>query len=170
MIITDNLKLKLISLIDKQLVSLLIANGYITHLGGEIDWNNIIVKDETLELLNLVEKKDNNYKEIIKSLMEIFPKNQLDSENALLKRYESYLKKTELKNITDDEILDAATDWVTNKGPIYCGNLFYFFYKEDKKIYTSRLDNLITQNREKIMNTEKAVKKEFNINWDKVKL
>lgn len=167
--IENNIKLKLIDLIPKQIIGLLIANGYVTHLGGDISWDTVIVKDETLELINILEKKENKNEDIVENLMQIFPKHQLDSKKALLTRFENWLKKTDLKPVTENEIYDAAQSWVDSKGPTYCGHLFYFFYKEENKTYKSRLDNLISQMREDNDNNIEAPSTEFDVDWSKIK-
>lgn len=167
--IENNIKLKLVELIPKQIIGLLIANGYVTHLGGDISWDTIIVKDDTQELLNILDKKEDNNEKVIENLMQIFPKHQLDSKKALLIRYTNWLKKTDLKPVTEDEIYDAAQAWVDSKGPTFCGNLFYFFYKEENKVYKSRLDNIISQMRESDNNDIEITSTEFDVDWTKIK-
>ena len=164
--INDNIKLKLISLIEKNVISTLIANEYVTHLGGEFTWNRIVVKDETLELFNTLDSKDEiNADKLIDELMEIFPKEQLDSKKALLQRWSYFLKKTNILNITYDEVVEAARQHVAETGPKYCGNLFYFFFKEDKKIYQSRLEKTILLIRDSDKYTKK-VNATVSVNWD----
>ena len=137
--IDDNIKLKLISLIEKNVVSTLIANGYITHLGSNLTWDRIVIKDETLELFNTLDNKPEiNADKLISELMEIFPKEQLDSKKALLQRWSQFIRKTDISNITYDEIIEAAQNHVNEMGPKYCGNLFYFFFREDKKIFMKK--------------------------------
>lgn len=164
--IDENIKLKLISLIEKNVVSALIANGYVTHLGGDLTWDKIIIKDETLELFNTLDSKfEINADNLINDLMEIFPKEQLDSKKALLQRWQHFLKKTNLSDITYDEIIDAAKHHVNEMGPKYCGNLFYFFFKEDKKIYQSRLEKTILLIRDDEKFTKK-IEATVSVNWD----
>lgn len=164
--IDNNIKLKLISFIEKSVVSTLIANDYVTHLGGELAWDNIVIKDETLELINTLENKEViNDNDLIDELMEIFPKEQLDSKKALLQRWEQFLKKTTLTNITYNEVLEAAQQHVNIMGPKFCGNLFYFFFKEDKKIYQSRLERAILLIREDTQ-FEKKIEATVSIDWD----
>lgn len=164
--IDDNIKLKLISLIEKNVVSTLIANGYITHLGGNLTWDRIVIKDETLELFNTLDNKPEiNADKLISELMEIFPKEQLDSKKALLQRWSQFIRKTDISNITYDEIIEAAQNHVNEMGPKYCGNLFYFFFREDKKIYKSRLEKnilLIRNNDNYTKKTEATV----SVDWD----
>lgn len=164
--IDDNIKLKLISLIEKNVVSTLIANGYITHLGGNLTWDRIVIKDETLELFNTLDNKPEiNADKLISELMEIFPKEQLDSKKALLQRWSQFIRKTDISNITYDEIIEAAQNHVNEMGPKYCGNLFYFFFREDKKIYKSRLEKnilLIRDNDNYTKKTEATV----SVDWD----
>lgn len=164
--INESIKLKLIDLIEKNVVSILIANSYVTHLGGELTWNNIVVRDETLELFNLLDKKEEiNADRLIDELMEIFPKEQLDSKKALLQRWANFLKKTTVSNITHNEVIEAASNHVEDHGPKYCGNLFYFFFKEDKKIYQSRLEKAILLMRDSDKYTKK-VEASVSVNWD----
>lgn len=166
--IENNIKLKLINLIEKGVVSLLIANNFVEHTGEDLSWDSVILKDKTLELLNIVDSKNHDNEKLINELMEIFPKHQLDSKRALEKRYEHFQRKSTLKNITDQEIIEAASHWVADKGPTYCGNLFYFFFKEDKKIYTSRLENIIKQSREIALNRVDISNPETKIDWSKI--
>lgn len=167
--IDEKYRLKLIDLIEKQVVSLLIANGYVDKAGPDISWESVNMSDKAYELLNILESSNKENEAIIDSLMEIFPKKQLDSKKALLQRYEKFLQKTELKNITKDEVCEAARHWIKEKGDIYCGNLFYFFYKEDKKIYISRLENLIREIREYEANQVKINVKPIEADWAKRK-
>ena len=164
--IDDNIKLKLISLIEKNVVSTLIANGYITHLGGNLTWDRIVIKDETLELFNTLDNKPEiNADKLISELMEIFPKEQLDSKKALLQRWSQFIRKTEVSDITYNEVIEAAQNHVDEMGPKYCGNFFYFFFKEDKKIYQSRLEKNISLIRDNDKYTKK-VEATVSVDWD----
>jgi len=164
--IDESIKLKLISLIEKSVVSALIANDYVTHLGGDLAWDKIIVKDETLELFTMLDDKvEINADTLIDNLMEIFPKEQLDSKKALLQRWSQFIKKTYLSDITYNEVIEAAQQYVNDMGPKYCGNLFYFFFKEDKKIYQSRLEKTILLIRDSDKYT-KTTNASVTVDWD----
>jgi len=167
--IQDEIKLKLIEFIPKQVVSILIANGHLIHLGGELDWENVVVSDKTSALLKIIENKKDKYENLIKELMEIFPKNQVDSKGSITKRFNSWLNKTNLKTFTEEEVLDAAREWVNDKGSTFCGRLFYFFYKEENKNYISRLENLIELNREASINKVEIKASNSDIDWDDIK-
>ena len=164
--IEDGIKLKLINLIEKNVIGSLIANSYVTHLGGSLTWDRVVIRDETSELLKTLDTKEEiNAEKLIAELMEIFPKEQLDSKKALLARWNSFLKKTDLTNLTYNEVIEAAQKHIDDMGPKYCGNLFYFFFKEDKKIYQSRLEKTIILMREdeRFNNRMEAT---VSVNWD----
>ena len=97
--------------------------------------------------------------------MEIFPKEQLDSKKALLQRWSQFIRKTEVSDITYNEVIEAAQNHVDEMGPKYCGNLFYFFFKEDKKIYQSRLEKNISLIRDNDKYTKK-VEATVSVDWD----
>ena len=144
----------------------MIANSYVTHLGGELTWDNIVIRDETTELINILNTKEEiNADKLIDELMEIFPKDQLDSKKALLQRWSQFLKKTTIPDITYDDVIEAAIKHVDEKGPKYCGNLFYFFFKEDKKIYQSRLEKAVILIRDSDKYT-KTIKATVTADWD----
>jgi len=164
--IEDGIKLKLINLIEKNVIGSLIANSYVTHLGGSLTWDRVVIRDETSELLKTLDTKEEiNAEKLIAELMEIFPKEQLDSKKALLARWNSFLKKTDLTNLTYNEVIEAAQKHIDDMGPKYCGNLFYFFFKEDKKIYQSRLEKnvLLIRDSDKFTNKIEAT---VSVNWD----
>ena len=164
--IEDGIKLKLINLIEKNVIGSLIANSYVTHLGGSLTWDRVVIRDETSELLKTLDTKEEiNAEKLIAELMEIFPKEQLDSKKALLARWNSFLKKTDLTNRTYNEVIEAAQKHIDDMGPKYCGNLFYFFFKEDKKIYQSRLEKnvLLIRDSDKFTNKIEAT---VSVNWD----
>lgn len=164
--IDDRTKIELINLVEQNVISILIASNYVTHLGGELSWKNIIIKDETLELLKIVDSKQAiDADKLINDLMDIFPREQLDSRKALMERWNLFLKKCTIDDITHSEVTEAAEYHVSEMGPKYCGNLFYFFYKEDKKIYQSRLEKTILLLRDKEKFTKK-IEAPTNINWD----
>jgi len=164
--IDDRTKIELLNLIEENVVSILIASNYATHLGGSLSWNNIVIKDETLELLKIANSKQSiDAEKLIDDLMDIFPREQLDSKKALLERWRHFLKKCTTGDITHSEVTEAAEYHVKEMGPKYCGNLFYFFYKEDKKIYQSRLEKTIALLRDRDKFTKK-IDAPTNINWD----
>jgi hypothetical protein len=164
--IDDRIKIELINLIEENVVSILIASNYVTHLGGGLNWKNIVVKDETLELIKILDSKESiDADKLITELMDIFPKEQLDSRKALTERWHQFLKKCTIGDITHSEIIEAAEYHVNEMGPRYCGNLFYFFYKEDKKIYQSRLEKTILLLRDKEKFT-KTITTSTNVDWN----
>jgi hypothetical protein len=168
--IDDSIKLKLIDLIEVNVIGSLIANSYVTHLGGSLTWDRIVVRDETIELLNSIENKPEiNAEKLIDALMEVFPKEQLDSKKALLQRWNQFIKKTNIPDITYNEVIEAAQKHVDDMGSKYCGNLFYFFFKEDKKIYQSRLEKTVLLIRDSDKYTKK-IETSMNIDWDNVKV
>jgi hypothetical protein len=147
--VNDHLKLKLVDLVEKPVIASLIAYGYVECSPPNIlEWDNIILKDITVELLKHKESKLEKYEELIETLMSIWPPEFYGaSKNGLVKRLNQYKNKTPLKNIENDEIIVACEQWINQSEVPYCGQLFYFFFKEDNRIYKSRLDSLIEEQR-----------------------
>lgn len=167
--IEEHLKCKLIKLIEKPVITSLIVNEFVNYNGKELDWKNISISKKGEEALNKLKSKDNteiiNVDKLIEELCEIFPKDQLDSKNSLIQRWNLFLKSTSLEDITHEEVVEAAKNHVNEMGPKYCGNLFYFFFKYNKSIYQSRLENKINLIRDADKNT-KLLNPKLNVDWD----
>ncbi len=170
--IEDSLKLKLIALAEPYIITSLVTRGYVIHNGGEMTWDNVSISETTLKELNITSKneiiEDSEFDEFITELMSIFPKGQVSSKNTIKGRYKQWQKKCQVKDISYSEILQAATEWVSDKGNTYCGKLIYFFFKEENKIYDSRLENQISIIRENNKNTVTANISPITINWGKI--
>lgn len=170
--IDDIVKLKLIKLAEPAIITSLIARKLVIHLGGTLSWDNVKIPDDILQSIeepnNSIEPE--NIDNLIDNLISIFPKAQTDSRNAIISRYEQWKKKSPLKDITYDEIIDAAQQWVSSKGDVYCGRLIYFFFKEEHKIYNSRLENIVITTREKENNASKASITNIKVDWGNIDL
>ena len=148
--IDEKLLLPLCKLVEKQIVSSLIAQGYVAHDNRDLTFKNITINPETYKLLNLPAPEQlYNDEKLLTDLLELFPKQSRCSKEVLKSRFRTFLEKTSLKNITREEILNAAVEHNKQFDYPYCGLVKYFFYKIDKdtRSYESRLEKLIEDNR-----------------------
>lgn len=129
-------KLKLISLIEPQVIASLIARGYVEQINKDLTWDSIILTDYTEALLL---KMEDSSTEFLKQYRELFPIQWRDPLPVLEKRYKSWRKKTQY-NISEDEILFLTSDYINNTDSRFIGTSAYFLFKYDKGVYLSRLE------------------------------
>ncbi len=151
---TNELKLKLIELVEPQVVAALVAHNYVSISGKKLIWSNVIIHDDTLELINV---KNNTNEDLIEQMIESFPKMGRDSYNAVSARLKQWRTKCTIENVTNAEILEATENHCKGKEDKYVGKLINFIYKHDNSIYTSRLEREIIALREKYENVSEAV-------------
>lgn len=140
---SDREIVELAKLVEKQVVAALIAQGHVEHEGTELTFTSITPKTK----LNLKED-ENKDQEFLDDLRKIFPRNYTCSTDVLSDRLRKFYGKTKYKDITKDEILEAAEMHVSNNVAPYFGKLYNFIYKIEGGTYTSRLEDLVLANRE----------------------
>jgi hypothetical protein len=133
----DNVKLKLIKLIEPQVIASLIAHNYVTQIENSLSWDSIIINDYTTQLIYELDNEDDSF---IEEFRELFPPQWRDPVKYLKKRYYQWKKKTTL-DISEEEILEIARHYIENTNEQYVGRAGYFFYKYDSGNYFSRLEN-----------------------------
>ena len=140
---SDREIVELAKLVEKQVVAALIAQGHVEHEGTELTFNSITPKTK----LNLKED-ENKDQEFLEELRKIFPRNYTCSTDVLSDRLRKFYGKTKYKDITKDEILEAAEMHVSNNVAPYFGKLYNFIYKIEGGTYTSRLEDMVLALRE----------------------
>lgn len=158
----NEIKLKLVDLVEKHVIASLVAHNYVSMAGKgkKLVWDNVIINDHTLELINI--KEEHEDVEIAKALLEIFPKEAKagSSLNAIITRIKQWRSKCNLENITYKEIIEAAENHCQGKEVKYIGTLMNFIYKYDAGAYTSRLEkevDLLRQNYDAIKSSNYVV-------------
>lgn len=140
---SDREIVELAKLVEKQVVAALIAQGHVEHEGTELTFNSITSKTK----LNIKED-ENKDQEFLEELRKIFPRNYTCSIDVLSDRLRKFHGKTKYKDITKDEILEAAEMHVSNNVAPYFGKLYNFIYKIEGGTYTSRLEDMVLALRE----------------------
>lgn len=145
----NTIKNYLIEQLEPNIVSSFLMHGYGSlEQKGLFSFDNFIPNDEVIEKVYKNSGKLLN-EDFLTELNEIFPKNYNSSINALKKRIQKFITLIDIKDITIDEILEAAKQHVGEHSIPYCGKLENFIYKyNENRVFTSRLLSRIISNRE----------------------
>lgn len=136
---------KLSKLIEKSFVAALVSNSYATLKKDALKIENLVISPEVMDTLNIENSKSDT--SFLKTLIDLYPKDEFTcSKKVLADRLETFYKKTSLKDVTEDEILNAAKLWLNKYSYPYFGSLPNFIFKHDKsKTWSSRLENTILE-------------------------
>lgn len=139
----------IINELEPNIVSVFLLHGY-----GSLEEQGLFTFDNFVPSESIISKvyKDTDKlleEEFLKKLNEVFPKGFNTSLNVLKKRMQKFIALSEVKDITPQEVLEAAQQHVGEFSIPYCGKLENFIYKyNENKVFTSRLLARILFNRE----------------------
>lgn len=136
---------KLSKLIEKSFVASLIAHGYATLNKDSLKIENLIISPKIIEQLEIGDERPDN--SFLQKVIDIYPKDEFTCSKKMLgERLEIFYKKTSLKDVTEDEILEATRLWLRKSDYPYHGRLHNFVSKYDKsKIWGSNLETTILE-------------------------
>ena len=147
--IKNNIKVKLLSFIEREAIINLIAKGYLELVlsNQKYTFNNVQLTEKganEIKNISIIEFDE----ELLRLMFENW-RGEKCSINLLNEKLGVFFAKTSLQNITDQEVLDALTSYQIEKDIKYIGKIEYFPFKYDQyKNYSSRLEQEIIKNRE----------------------
>lgn len=152
---SDKEIIKLVKLVEETVVAALVIKGYVTiKEGDEFLFKNIDIPLETMDKLGIV-GNDLLNDEFLDTLLDMFPKYYVISKKEFRTRVHEFLKRTNVENITQQEVIDAVREHcAAYSSPKYAGKITNFFYLYENKTYTSKLENIIIKNREIVEDLE----------------
>lgn len=131
--------IQLIKLIQTQVVSILLVNGYVELIDkqGKYLFNNIRITTSgktTIKETNLVTDSE------VQTYMNLWPKGYRSNLKAVKAKMERFMLNNKC---TLKQIMLAAETYIRDKGTPYHGKADYFFYKEENGVETSRCEEYL---------------------------
>lgn len=156
----DEVIVKLSKLVESRVCAALIASGYATldDADDKLLFDNLIISKDVVKQLGINSTSFYDNTEFLKELINTFPAGEYRcSVNVMRSRLRSFMKKTSIPDITEDEILTAARTWITRRETPYHGHIINFIFKYDNKVFTSRLETIVNELRDDKLNTPNIV-------------
>lgn len=151
---------KLSKLVESRVCAALIASGYATleDNDNELLFDNLIINKDIVKRIGINSTNFYDNTEFLKEMINTFPSGEYRcSVNVLRSRIRSFMKKTSITDITEDEMLTAARTWITRRETPYHGHIINFIFKYDNKVFTSRLETIVNELRDDKLNTPNIV-------------
>jgi len=156
----DEVIAKLAKLVEERVCAALVASNYATveSFDDKLLFDNLIINKDVAKRLNINANQFYENSDFLKEMLNTFPAGEFRcSPNVLKSRIRSFMKKTSIPDITEDEMITAARTWVSRKNTPYHGHIVNFIFKYDNKAFTSRLETVVQELRHDKLNTPDIV-------------